>query len=82
MKTSNQIQIYLVKIIFSVLILSMLVACGYSKEDLNSIDYTPLVRDDWPVSTPEEQGLDSSLVAHMYLDAAELETIFLKNEPL
>ena len=54
----------------------MLAACGPSKEDLNSVDYTPLVRDDWPVSTPEEQGLDSLLVAEMYLNAAELETIY------
>jgi CubicO group peptidase (beta-lactamase class C family) len=76
MKTSKQIQIYLIKITFLILILSILVACGPSKEDLNSIDYTPLVRDDWPVSTPEEQGLDSLLVAEMYLNAAELETIY------
>ena len=36
---------------------------GPSIEDLNAIDYTPLLRDDWEVSTPEAQGLDPMLVA-------------------
>jgi CubicO group peptidase (beta-lactamase class C family) len=76
MKTSKHIQIFLIKFTFAILILSILVACGPSIEDLNAIDYTPLVRDDWPVSTPEEQGLDSRLVAEMYLNATELETLY------
>jgi CubicO group peptidase (beta-lactamase class C family) len=76
MKTTKHNQIFLIKFTFAILILSILVACGPSKEDLNSVDYTPLVREDWPVSTPEEQGLDSRLVAEMYLNAAELETLY------
>jgi CubicO group peptidase (beta-lactamase class C family) len=76
MKTSKQIQILVIKITFSILILSLLVGCGSSKDDLNSIDYTPLVRDDWPVSTPEEQGLNSVLVSEMYLNASEQETLY------
>jgi len=76
MKTAKHIQIFLIKFTFAILILSILVACGPSKEDLNTVDYTPLVREDWPVSTPEEQGLDSRLVAEMYLNAAELETLY------
>jgi CubicO group peptidase (beta-lactamase class C family) len=58
------------------LIFTVLAGCGPSAADLAAVDYTPLVRDDWPVSTPEEQGLDSLLVAEMYLNAAELETIY------
>jgi len=38
----------------------MLVVCGTSTEDLEAVDYTPLPGDDWAVSTPAEQGLDSS----------------------
>ncbi len=76
MKTSRYRQTYLIKFTIAMLILSLLVACGPSIEDLNTVDYTPLVRDDWPVSTPEEQGLDSKLVAEIYLSAAELETLY------
>ena len=73
MKTTKQI---LIKIILSILILSILGACGPSREALESVDYTPLVRDDWPVSTPDEQGLDPLQVAELYLNAAELETLY------
>jgi CubicO group peptidase (beta-lactamase class C family) len=61
-----------------VLILPLLTGgCGSpSIEDLAAVDYTPLPRDDWKVSTPEAQGLDPMLVAEMYYNAAELETIY------
>lgn len=62
-----------------ILILSMLVGCGSSGpsvEDLEGIEYTPLPGDDWEVSTPAEQGLDPMLVAKLYYNAAELETIY------
>jgi CubicO group peptidase (beta-lactamase class C family) len=45
-------------------------------EDLEAVVYTPLPGDDWKVSTPAEQGLDPKLVAELYLDAAELETLY------
>ena len=45
-------------------------------EDLEAVEYTPLPEDDWEVSTPAEQGLDPMLVAELYLDAAELETLY------
>jgi len=45
-------------------------------ENLEAVVYTPLPGDDWKVSTPKEQGLDSKLVAELYLDAAELETLY------
>jgi len=45
-------------------------------EDLEAVRYTPLPENDWEVSTPVEQGLDPMLVAELYLDAAELETLY------
>ncbi|MFC2069379.1 hypothetical protein ACFLTP_10305 [Chloroflexota bacterium] len=43
---------------------------------METVNYTPLSRDDWKVSTPAEQGLDPILVAELYYDATELETIY------
>ncbi|UCC91088.1 MAG: serine hydrolase [Dehalococcoidia bacterium] len=65
--------------ISAILILSMLAGCspsGPSIEDLEAVDYTPLPADDWEVSTPEAEGLEPMLVAEMYYNAAELETIY------
>ena len=47
-----------------------------SLEDLKTVDYTPLVKDDWEVSKPAEEGLNPALVAELYLDAEHLETIY------
>lgn len=60
----------------AILILTMLVGCGPSQEDIAAVDYTPLPGDDWEVSTPTEQGLDPMLVGEMYLNAADLDTIY------
>ncbi len=49
---------------------------GVSVGSADRNTHTPLVRDDWPVSSPEEEGLDSRLVAEMYLNAGELETLY------
>ena len=49
---------------------------GPSTEDLEAVDYTPLPGDDWKVSTPAEQGLDPRLVAELYYEAAQLETLY------
>jgi CubicO group peptidase (beta-lactamase class C family) len=65
-----------------ILILAMLVSAtlggcgGPSAEELAAVDYTPLVLDDWPVSTPEEQKLDPALVAELYYNAEQLETLY------
>ena len=59
-----------------ILILSNLVGCGPRTEDLKAVEYTPLPGDDWKVSTPAEQGLDPMLVAELYFNAAELETLY------
>jgi len=58
------------------LIMSALPSSGPSIDDLLAVDYTPLPMGDWEVSTPAEQGLDPMLVAEMYYNAAELETIY------
>jgi CubicO group peptidase (beta-lactamase class C family) len=63
-------------LILSILISSTLVGCGPSSAELEAIDYTPLPGNDWQVSTPTEQGLDPMLVAELYLNAAELETLY------
>jgi CubicO group peptidase (beta-lactamase class C family) len=55
---------------------TLLTGCSPSAADLEAVDYTPLDGDDWPVSTPEEQDLDPILIARMYAEAAELETIY------
>ncbi len=72
-------QYSLLVITSAILILSMLIGCspsGPSVEDLEAVEYTPLPGDDWKVSTPAEQGLDPMLVAELYYNAAELETIY------
>jgi CubicO group peptidase (beta-lactamase class C family) len=60
----------------TILILSMLVGCGPSTKDLKAVEYTPLIGDDWEVSTPAEQKLDPMLVAELYYNADKLETIY------
>jgi CubicO group peptidase (beta-lactamase class C family) len=60
----------------TILILLTLVGCGPSTEDLEAVDYTPLPGDDWKLSTPTEHGLDPMLVAELYLDAGDLETLY------
>jgi len=49
---------------------------GPSTEELEAVEYTPLPRDDWPTSTPAEQGLDPKLVDRLYAEAARLETLY------
>ena len=49
---------------------------GPSTEELEAVDYTPLAGDDWDVSTPAEQGLEPMLVAEMYYNVSELESIY------
>jgi len=72
----NWRQYSLLIIAIVLLILSALASCGPSIEDLLAVDYTPLPGDDWEVSTPAEQGLDPMLVAELYYNAAELETLY------
>jgi CubicO group peptidase (beta-lactamase class C family) len=63
-------------LVLSILISSGLVGCGPSTTDLEAVDYAPLPGEDWAMSKPAEQGLDPMLVAELYLNAAELETLY------
>ena len=58
------------------LILPILGGCGPRAEVLEAVDYTPLPGNGWAVSTPAEQGLDPMLVAELYYNAAEVQTLF------
>ncbi len=73
---ANLLQHSLLLILSLILVTSMLVGCGPSIEEFEAVDYTPLPGDDWQVSTPEEQGLDPILLARLYHNAAELETLY------
>lgn len=63
-----------------------LVGCGPGVAQLRAVQYAPVERSDWLVSTPAEQGLDPLLVAKLYHDARELETLYgllvIKNDRL
>jgi CubicO group peptidase (beta-lactamase class C family) len=68
---------WLMTVTSMILALSILAACGGpSTEDLQAVDYAPLVREDWQNSTPEAQGLDPMSVARMYYRANQLDTIY------
>ncbi len=47
-------------------------SCCWNPDD---VSFVPLAGVDWPVSTPEQQGLDSNQVAELYCRAAGLDTI-------
>ncbi len=52
-------------------------ACnGCSRMRFVAVDYAPLPGGDWEVSTPAEQGLDSTLVANLYSEATRLPTLY------
>ena len=55
---------------------SILVSCGPSNEALKSVDYTPIQRNDWEISTPEAEGVNPTLVAKMYYNASKHDTIY------
>ena len=59
-----------------VLAFPIMTGCGPSTTDLEAVDYAPVLRDDWEVSTPTVEGIDPLLVAEMYYEAAEHETIY------
>ena len=64
------------RFISMIIILSTLVGCGPSSTEIEAVNFTPLPRDDWIVSTPGEQGLDPELVAELFLNAAKLKTLY------
>jgi CubicO group peptidase (beta-lactamase class C family) len=70
-------RLFFIPVLFA-LILALLSACGSrpSQEDLAAVDYTPITETVWPISTPEQQGLDPDLIAELYYNAAQLETAY------
>jgi len=76
MKLSKTIFKILFGISGTIFFLYVFMGCSASKVDLSTIEFTPVVSEQWPVSTPQEQGLESELVARMYYDAGKLETLY------
>jgi CubicO group peptidase (beta-lactamase class C family) len=70
----NQYPLFIIALI--ILISSILIGCGPSAAELETVDYTPLPGSDLPVSTPSEQGLPSTQVAKLYYNASKLDTIY------
>ena len=66
--TAQKIKLYpLFQLVSTIIIFSMLVGCNApSAAELEAVDYTPISQEEWPVSTPEEQGLDPALVAELF----------------
>lgn len=62
-------------LILPLMIVGTIVGCGPSPDKLATVNFAPLSGEDWPVSTPEEQGLDPMLLARLYYSAEEVETI-------
>ncbi|MFN2282438.1 MAG: serine hydrolase domain-containing protein [Anaerolineales bacterium] len=71
-------KLFLLILRLSLLLSVLLVGCGGSPsaEVLETVDYAPITTDIWPVSTPEEQGLDPNLVAELYNNAEQLPTVY------
>ncbi len=93
MKMFNSIQNLSLSADLRVLIIAMCLllcfvnaGCGPSAAQLEAVDYTPQVREDWQTSTPAAEGVDPDLVAELYFEAAELETLYgllvVKNDKL
>ncbi|UCC17114.1 MAG: serine hydrolase [Dehalococcoidales bacterium] len=53
-----------------------IVGCSPSAEYLEDIEYEPVLRDDWGVSTPEAEGIDPDLMAETYYNASRMDTIY------
>lgn len=47
-----------------------------SADELAAVQYAPVRGGAWPVSTPEDQGLDPAAVAEVYLNAATLDNLY------
>ncbi len=60
----------------ALLALALVVGCGPSSEELESVDYAPLAGAGLEVSTPSDVGLDPMAVAELYLNAAQLRTLY------
>jgi CubicO group peptidase (beta-lactamase class C family) len=48
----------------------------YSCKNPDQVNYQPIIRGDWPVSTPEAEGLDPAEVENLYHRAEEVEHLY------
>jgi CubicO group peptidase (beta-lactamase class C family) len=62
--------------LISIVYLSILAACEKGEEDITSSFFTPLDLDDWEVSTPGAQGLDTTRIKEMYRTALNIDHIY------
>ena len=62
--------------ILTILVLFLLISCGPSASELETVDYTPQSGEMWRLSTPEDQDLDPELVAELYYNASQMENIY------
>ncbi|MCB8928138.1 MAG: serine hydrolase [Ardenticatenaceae bacterium] len=62
--------------ILTILVLFLLISCGPSASELETVDYTPQSGEMWRLSTPQEQDLDPELVAELYYNASQMENIY------
>jgi CubicO group peptidase (beta-lactamase class C family) len=59
-----------------ILVISTMMGCGHSSAEIEAVDFAPGPGDDWKISTPGEQGLDPELVAELFRNAVELQTLY------
>lgn len=78
MSRRQKFQSPLNRVVFSVVIILLMTSCANkpSAEELSSVDYTPITTGLWPVSSPEDQGLDADLVRELYYKASQLDTVY------
>jgi len=67
---------WLIWISFLLVLIGLTACSGPTTAELATVEYTPLAQNEWPVSTPEEQGLDSELVAELFYNASQLDTVY------
>ncbi len=64
-------------ILFGLLLaIFILAGCSCCTWNIDLINYTPIERADWKVSSPEEQELDKRLLDEAYFNASKLETLY------
>lgn len=59
-----------------VMLLVFLAACEKEVDTINGSYFAPLELDDWEVSTPEDQNLDTTIIKEMYLTASKVGHIY------
>ncbi len=62
-------------VLSAALVLAALSGCGPTDDELSAVSYTPADGEDWEVSTPEAEGLSPKLIARLYYNAENVETI-------